>query len=155
MKNLFKRSVLLFVVLLAFAAAASAQNPIRWRMSVKMTSKTEGIVTLRAVIDSGWHLYGFDLPDDGPRPTSVSFDKSEGIVFTGDLTPERKPVEKDDPMFGVRLAWWDSNISFTRKFKLAKGKIHRLEANINFMGCNDQTCLPPRSESLVYNSFDK
>ncbi len=150
MKKILCRSLLVLTFVLIAAAAAVAQNPIRWRMTVKMTSATEGVVTLRALVEPGWHLYGFDMPEDGPRPTSVSFDKSTGVTLVGSLTPERKPVVKEDPMFGVNLTWWDANISFTQKFKVAKGKTPRIEATVSFMGCNDQTCLPPKTESLVY-----
>ncbi|MDE6300308.1 MAG: protein-disulfide reductase DsbD N-terminal domain-containing protein [Muribaculaceae bacterium] len=155
MKHLISRSLLLLVLLVVSAGAAMAQNPIRWRMTVKMTSATEGVATLRAVVAPGWHLYGFDLPEDGPRPTAINFDKSEGVVLKGALTPARKPLSVDDPMFGVRLSWWDADVTFTQKFKIKKGTTPRLEATVSYMGCNDQTCLPPKTESLVFTSFSK
>ena len=150
MKNIIRRSLLVLALLVVTSVAAVAQNPIRWRMSVKMTSASEGVITLKALIQPGWHLYSFNLPDDGPRPTTVSFDKSTGITLSGDLTPARTPVVKDDPMFGGTLSWWESDIAFTQKFKVDKGKSPRIEATVSFMGCNDQTCLPPKTESFVF-----
>ena len=156
MKTFLKRIFLFVVLLMAAEVAVQAQNaPIRWRMTVKMTSATEGVATLRALIEPGWHLYGFEMPEDGPKATAISFEKSEGIKLVGALTPERKAVVTDDPVFGVKLTWWDSNIAFTQKFKLVKGKTPRLEAGISYMGCNDQTCLPPKTESLVFTQFNK
>lgn len=146
---------MLFALMIISVSAAFAQNPIRWRMTIKMTSPVEGVATLRAIVEPGWHLYAFELPEDGPRPTKISFEKSEGLQLVGQLTPARKPLNVEDPVFGMNLSWWDSNITFTQKFKLVKGKTPRLEATVSYMGCNDQTCLPPKTESLVQTSFVK
>ena len=62
----------------ATAAMAQTVQPVKWRISVKMTSKTEGVVTIRAIVGQGWHLYGLDIPKGGPKPTSFNFSKSEG-----------------------------------------------------------------------------
>ncbi len=72
-----KRIFLFLCVALFAAVAVMAQNPIRWRMTVKMTSETEGVITLRALVDEGWHLYGTQLPEDGPKPTKISFTDSQ------------------------------------------------------------------------------
>lgn len=113
-----------------------------------MTNATEGIVTVKAIIQSGWHLYGFDLPKGGPKSTSFDFSGSSGIELIGAVNPSIKPVEVFDNMFQLMLNWWDSNVTFTQRFK-ATGEKPTIKGVITYMGCNEQTCTPPRKENIT------
>lgn len=145
--------ILACVVIAALGISMSAQapaSPISWRMTVKMTSPTEGVVTLKATVAPGWHLYSTTLPSsDGPRPTTITFSHPASMKFTSPLKASVAVVEKDDPMFGVKLAWWDQDVTLTRTFTTsapdAPGKV---DVKISFMGCNDETCLPPATVEL-------
>lgn len=148
------RHLLYLCFIIAFTtlavAPAQAQNAIRWRTTVKMTSDKEGILTVRALVGEGWHLYGTTLPKGGPKPTVLDFSASKGIAFKGDFKPSVKPVSKHDPMFGITLNWWDTNVTFTRRFRLTGKKTDAvINGKITYMGCNDETCLPPKTESFV------
>lgn len=127
----------------------SAQEPIRWRMSVKMTGDDCGTVTLRALVEPGWHLYGTSLPENGPRPTRFDF-KLTGVTLDGAMTPSKSLVHHDDPLFGMELSWWDENVEFTQPFKVVNREGARISVTVNYMGCNDATCLPPKSQTLTY-----
>ena len=129
---------------------AEASQPIKWRMSVKMTSPKSGTVTLRAIIDPGWHLYGMTLPKNGPVPTTFDFSASRGIEFTeNSFTPARPTQQKDDPNFGIKIGAWEKEITFTRHFVLT-GKIEDalVSGTVRFMGCNDKNCLPPKTQTF-------
>lgn len=145
-----KRLLLILAVIAACIGAVSAQNPIRWRMSVKMDSETEGTVTLRALLEPGWHLYGTSMPADGPKPTTFEF-KLNGVALSGKLTASKPTVKRLDPMFGTELNWWESNVEFVQHFTLTERAGARISATVSFMGCNDATCLPPKSQTLTYN----
>lgn len=147
-----KKGVLIAVLIMFFATAfsISAQNmpesPITWRMTVKMTSPDEGIITLRATIEKGWHLYNTTMPDDGPVPTTFDFAASKGVKFIDKFKPSAEPVSKNDPNFGLVLQWWESNVSFSRKFRLTGDvKDAEIVGSVRFMGCNDMNCLPPKT----------
>lgn len=144
-----KLSILTLFFFVMFAAIAQAPSPIKWRAFVKMTNETEGTVTLKAIIDEGWHLYGTTLPEGGPKATSIDFSESKGVKFLNNFTPSAKPVEKEDEIFGLKLNWWEKGVSFTRKFKLTGKKADAvLKGKVMFMGCNDETCLPPKTQSF-------
>ncbi len=139
-------------LMLAFglSAQSTAEKPVKWRMTVKMNSETEGVVTLRAIVGDGWHVYGTSLPEDGPVPTTFDFEGSTGIEFTApEFTPSIEPVVKTDKTFGMTLNWWESNVSFTRPFKL-KGDYSEATVHgaVRYMCCNDQTCTPPATETF-------
>lgn len=132
------------------AIPAQAQNAIRWRTTVKMTNEKEGVVTVRALVEPGWHLYGTQLPKGGPKPTVLDFSASKGVKFIGDFKPSQKPETKHDDMFGITLNYWSQNVLFTRRFKLTGAKTDALiSGKITYMGCNDATCLPPKTESFT------
>jgi thiol:disulfide interchange protein DsbD len=147
MKTLTKRIMLLAVIIMA-AISVSAANPISWRTTVKMTSKTEGVITVRATVTKGWHVYALELPDDGPRPTTIDFSTSTGIKLVGSVTPSRKATAHKDDMFGMTLSWWDSDVSFTQKFKVTNKAKAKINGKISYMSCNDETCMPPATESI-------
>ena len=124
--------------------------PIRWQVSVKMTSVTQGVAVFKARIAPGWHLYGFNLPAGGPKSTEIDMSQSTGIRFTAALKPDRTPVKVHDSMFDLDLSWWDSDIAFRRPFVVTDAAKAALKGKISYMGCNDETCSPPKTQS-----FDK
>ncbi len=152
-----KKISLILVVLLSSIVSMSAQKPIKWRSNIKMTSETEGVVTIKAIIEPGWHLYGTQIPSGGPKATKIDLSSSEGVKFVGDVTPSIAPKKVHDKTFDLNLNWWDQNVTFTQKFKLSSKKGAKIVGVISFMGCNDQTCLPPSTQSIniVVPSFKK
>lgn len=143
-----KKSLVIIVLTILSAISLSAQNPIKWRSSIKMVSKTEGIVTMKAIIEPGWHLYGIDLPKGGPKATSFDFSSSVGIKLIGNVEPSAKPKVVHDKLFDLKLNWWEESLSFTQRFKLEGKGEAKVNATISYMGCNDETCLPPSTKTI-------
>lgn len=137
-----------FGALCGYAQQPGQEKPISWRVSVKMTSTTEGVAIIKAIITPGWHLYGTSLPQGGPKPTVISFSESTGVVFTSDLTASQKPLITTDKVFGMDLSWWDKNVTFRRKFKVNDASKAKIAGSITYMGCNDVTCAPPATEKF-------
>ncbi len=129
----------------------SVASPIGWQAESHMLSATEGVVTVTATLEDGWHLYGMKMPDGGPQPTQIRFEFPAGVEATGKLTVNRTAVRKYDDMFGAELEYWDgAKVTFTRHFKVKNspdGK--QLKCVVRFMGCNDETCLPPQTKTLT------
>lgn len=147
-----KRYLILMAVAVMTAVAALAQTPkpIEWRMTARMTSETEGVLTIKAIVAPGWHLYSTSLPENaGPKPTKIEISHPASLTWTSNMTPSVAPMEKEDAVFEVKLSWWEESVTFTRKFTTtnpaAPGKI---DAKITFMGCNDETCTPPSTVTL-------
>lgn len=138
------------IVITIFGIAATAQNqPIRWRTTAKMTSPTEGILTVRAIISDGWHLYDMTLPKGGPVPTTLDFSKSTGIKWLGQFKTSSKPVSSHDASFDMTLRWWKKDVIFTRQFRLT-GDVSdaSIDGIINYMACNGSTCNPPKKQTV-------
>lgn len=141
---------IIFGLILGFAAMqAQAPDAISWRISVKMKSATEGVVNLRAVIADGWHLYGTEMPEGGPKATSFSFAGSEGVKLIGTPKAVEKPIVKLDPMFEAKVPFWEGRVLFTQPFKVTDPAKAVIKGSVSFMGCNDETCLPPKTQTFT------
>ena len=127
------------------------KTPITWDNSFEMVSDTEAVASFTATIDNGWHLYSTQLPDGGPSPTIVVWDKISGLEPTGDLTPDHAPIEKVDEMFELTLSWWEQKVTLTQHFKVTDPSTVHLEGYVEYSRCNDETCIPPTKEPFTFS----
>ncbi len=149
--NCIKIAMLVLVLVAAFAtAAAQSQSPVRWRTFVKMTGPTEGTVTLRCLVAPGTHVYGMNIPEGGPKATSIDFSGSEGITFQGKAEAVPAAESVDDALFGMKLEQWSSNFEVRRKFRLT-GPADKAKLNVRivYMSCDNQNCRPPKTETIT------
>ena len=127
------------------------KTPITWDNSFEMVSDTEAVASFTATIDNGWHLYSTQLPDGGPSPTVVVWDKISGLEPTGDLTSDHAPIEKVDEMFELTLSWWEQKVTLTQHFKVTDPSTVHLEGYVEYSSCNDETCIPPTKEPFTFS----
>lgn len=141
-----RRLTAILLSCLTAVLAVSAQNltPITWNVTVENNTADYASVRFDVSIEKGWHLYGLNLPEGGPYSTSIKFEFPEGVVAEGSLEPSRAPIEKFDPIFALKLSWWDAPVSFTQHLRITDGKSHDINGKIQFQGCNDQTCITPQ-----------
>ena len=149
---IMKRIIISIACLCAviFNLPAQMLQPIKWSCSAAMQSDTEGIMTFKAEIENGWHLYGLQLPDGGPRPTKIVFDKLDGVELVGELTPSQPAKETVDMVFHLKLGWWDSDVAFTQAFKVTDKNGYAIEGTISYQGCNDESCMAPQKEPFSF-----
>ncbi len=138
--------------LVAFTCVATAQlqTPITWTTSLEMISDDEGEIKFDAEIEDGWHLYALTLPEGGPNPTKITFDKLEGVELIGEIIPSVPATETFDNVFQLPLEWWASNVSLVQKFKLIGKDGYNIIGKISFQGCNNESCIPPSKELFEF-----
>ncbi|MCH5318973.1 MAG: thioredoxin family protein [Paramuribaculum sp.] len=139
------------LVLFGFTAKAQIVNPITWNISFDKTGNDSGEILFSAKVDKGWHLYGINLPEGGPNPTSVEYEKLDGVELIGSLEPSVKPIEKDDPIFNLKLNWWESDVVLKQKVKILS-EDYAVIGTLKFQGCNDESCTPPTKEPFEFLS---
>lgn len=147
-----KKVLTIFLLAICAVITATAQgpvDPVSWRATAKMTSPNRGVITIRATISKGWHLYGMTMPANGPKPTSFDFAGSTGVKFSGNVTPSKAPVKKHDEMFGTDVTYWENSVSFTRQFTVTDSSKAGITLQVSYMGCNDRTCSPPKTKKLT------
>lgn len=148
MKKSFLLSLAFVLAMVMGTFTMNAQSTVKWTSSVKMTSKNEGVITLVANIENGWHLYGFNQNPDGPVSTTVTISAPKGVKFTDKLSYSPAPISMQDDMFGCDVTYWENKVTFTRHFKLSKVKEPKVTFSINYMTCNDSNCQPPKTDEI-------
>lgn len=141
---------LILTVLAAFGSPINGQfmKPVRWDVSTQMTDDNHGVVTMKAMIDNGWHMYSHDLdPNAGPTPLQVKWDKLEGVELNGGLTSDKKAHVQFDAMFNAELSWWTESVVISQAFT-ATAPNFVIDGTIRYSACNDENCIPPSKETF-------
>lgn len=102
MKKLF--SLFLTVFVFALSASAEVADPVKWTMDVKADSPQSGTITWTAVIEKGYHIYGFQQIADGPIATTIKPAPVEGLTLVGNITPSEEAASHFDPMFSLNIS---------------------------------------------------
>jgi len=149
-----KLLILSLLALSHFVLQAQILEPIKWDIQLKNTAGSDQEIVFTANIKNGWHLYNMNLPEGGPVSTSFHFEKIQGATLTGKTVATSKAVHKMDPTFGMELSWFEKNAVFIQKIKVTDARKFNLAGYVEFMGCNDETCLPPTPENFEFKPND-
>ena len=143
----------IMLALIALVAQAQILTPVKWK--IKLDDKggaPEKEIVFTATAEKGWHLYDMNLPEGGPVSTSFTFETLNGAELIGQPVPSVKPTTVYDEQFAMNLRWYPGTVSFTQKLKVTDPAKFKAEGEVEFMACNDETCLPP---DQIPFSFDK
>lgn len=143
----------IMLALIALVAQAQILTSVKWK--IKLDDKggaPEKEIVFTATADKGWHLYDMNLPEGGPVSTSFTFETLNGAELIGQPVPSVKPTTVYDEQFAMNLRWYPGTVSFTQKLKVTDPAKFKAEGEVEFMACNDETCLPP---DQIPFSFDK
>ncbi|MFV0566911.1 MAG: cytochrome C biogenesis protein, partial [Flavobacteriaceae bacterium] len=103
MKNILILTALFCVSLIN----AQMLEPVKWTSSATKISDTEYELVATATIDSGWHLYSQNVPEDGPRPTIFTYQNNGKYLKKGNTTEEEGHTV-DDPIFEMKIKYFDT-----------------------------------------------
>ncbi len=140
----------LAVVLLAAAPGARAQlDPVRWSAAAEPAVAEPGglvMVTLRAEIGAGWRLYAMD--SGVGRPLKLRFEDAAGLSPIG-------PAEQEQPRAGFDetleqdYTYFSEAVTLSRAYRVAEAAEAgpaTVNGGVTYMVCNDDVCLPPKTE---------
>ena len=136
-----KKILFSLLLLLSTVVYAQSESPIKINASVD-TEGAELTLKFVAEIEPGWHLYSTGLADGGPTSATVTFETLEGAEVVGALTPGAGEIEIDDPIFEMKVKYFENSATLTQKLKLLGGD-YRLQGYLRYGACNDENCLPP------------
>ena len=142
---------ILFACLMLTFSLVQAQvfDPVKWKTSVVKISDTEYELTALATIQKGWHLYSQTVPDGGPVPTKFTLnDEGKNFTSIGSFS-EGKGKTIDDPIFGMKIKFFEETTNFKLKIKTKQG-VKSISGSVEFMVCDDTRCLPPTEVDLVF-----
>ena len=146
-----KRLVLGWLLMLVsyLPMVAQIQDPIKFKTEWKTISENEAEVIFKATLDEGWHVYSTDLEEGGPISATFNVDSKEGIELVGKLTPKGKEIDKMDPIFDMRVRYFEGQATFVQKLKITAAN-YKIEGYLEYGACNDENCLPPTSVDFKF-----
>ena len=144
----------LWLACLVCFVQAQILTPVTWKIHLDDTGASEKSIVFTATADKGWHLYDMNLPEGGPISTSFTFETLPGAELIGTPTASVAPTTVYDEQFAMNLRWYPGTVSFTQKFKVTDAAKFKMEGQIEFMACNDETCLPPDQIDFSYTKRD-
>ena len=135
---------LLFSFLLTYGFA-QIKDPVKLKYDVKPLSNGEYEAVLTATLESGWHIYSKDLPEDSGIPTEMIL-SGDNIQKIGKVVEVGKKHDEFSEAFGVQIVYYSNQVLFKQKFKLKDpAKPGNAVAEITYQTCNDRVCLAPNT----------
>lgn len=141
-----------FSCLLALASTiciAQEENPVKWSFTAKRMADKTYEIHLTAAIESGWHIYSQSTPEGGPVPTSFSYSRNPLLIIDGDTKEIGKLEKHFERLFDVEVLQFSNKVDFVQTVKLKANAKTNLSGKVNFMVCNDEMCLPPKTISFT------
>ena len=140
------RKIVSLIAILTIVISAFGQiyEPVKWTFKINATSDKTAVIQLRASIDNGWHLYGMDIPTGGPKATTIVFENIENAVKVGDVQAISKLHKAHDANFDMDINWYVTEAVFVQKIKFNDASKVKIKGLVEFMSCNDESCLPPQ-----------
>ncbi|MEN2402523.1 cytochrome c biogenesis protein CcdA [Flavobacterium sp. MC2016-06] len=145
-----KNITIAFLLLCSTFMSGQMYNPVKWKTSVEKISEKEYLLKAQAEIQSGWHLYGQFIEEGGPSRTAFTFKNPNKSFELIGKTTEEKGHEVQDKIFNMEIKYFEDKALFTQKIKFTSDNIANIEAEVEFMVCDDSNCLPPSSEELKF-----
>ena len=132
------KKINLLIAFLIFAVSgvfAQVENPVKWSVGFKKLPNNEAVILLKANVEQGWHIYGLNVPSGGPISTSFTFTPGNGAA--------KEPKTKFEDVFKMNVPYYNGEVIFQQKVKLANNKPTTVKGVATFMACDKERCLPP------------
>jgi thiol:disulfide interchange protein DsbD len=145
-----KKIAVLAMLISSINVFSQILNPVNWSTSVVKISETEYELIATANIDPNWHLYSQEVPEDGPIPTSFTFEGNKNYLKKGN-TLEDSGHTIDDPIFEMKIKYFENKAAFKQRIRVKTIEAFQINGTVRFMVCDDTRCLPPTDVDLVFN----
>jgi len=146
-----KKIFLLIIILLGLNTQAQIYNPVKWTTSVEKISDSQYDLVAKATIAKKWHLYSQYLEnDEGPIATAFSYKDSLNTYQLIGKTTEDKGHTEYDKVFEMVIKYFEKEAVFKQRINLLTDKKIVLNEVVNFMVCDDASCLPPTDVDLKF-----
>lgn len=143
-----KKVLLIFQLLLAVMLAnAQMMNPVKVTSTLKTNGTAEAEIVFTCKIQPGWHVYSTGLGGDGPISATFNATKMDGVVTVGKLQARGKEIATFDPLFEMKLRYFEGSATFVQKIKFTKPN-YNIDAYLEYGACNEQNCMPPSEASI-------
>ena len=137
-------SFLMFSLIIT-TAVLKAQEVVKWTFQAKFIADKTYEIHFTSTIQNPWHIYSQTSPEGGAFPTKIVFNKNPLVSIEGKVKEVGKVVSKYEEVFETTVKYFEGQADFVQKIKLKASAKTKLSGSIEFMACNDEQCLPPKT----------
>jgi len=146
--------LLLSLLILSVSSFSQIYDPVKWSTSVEKISDSEYDLIITATIEDGWHVYSQNVPENGPIATSFTFEKNDNFELVGS-TVEEEGHTVFDAVFQMEIKYFEEKATFQQRVKILSEKASTIVGELEFMVCDDESCLPPTFVDLNFQISEK
>lgn len=154
MKHLIIAFFSLLFGLMPLMTFAQIFDPVKWTSNVESLGNGEYMLNFTGTVDKGWWVYSQHIAGDGPVPTKITVHKNSDIEWNGKTEEVGKSEKSFDPNFEMELIKFHDKVTFKTKVKAKKNDL-KIKADVEFMTCNKERCLPPDTHSFDLTLSEK
>ena len=139
------RATVLFIIGILYSYAsmlAQIQEPVKFTVEDRRVSDNQLELVFSAIVEKGWHVYGTDIPEDGPTAAALTITDIHGLKTDGKLIAQGKELRVMDEMYGMELSYFEGKVSFVQRFTITDSK-YSAEGYLSYGACNEENCIPP------------
>ena len=139
------RATALFIIGILYGYAsmlAQIQEPVKFTVEDRKVSDNQLELVFSAIIEKGWHVYGTDIPEDGPTAAALTITDIHGLKTDGKFVAQGKELRVMDEMYGMELSYFEGKVSFVQRFTITDSK-YSAEGYLSYGACNEENCIPP------------
>lgn len=126
-------------------------TPVKWKFDIKPVKGDEYVIKYTATLDKGWTIYSLYTSDDGPVPTTVTYEQMAGIQLLGKAKETGARKEGMDALFGVNVIKFTSDKQFIIEQRIKATKPgSTISGYVNYMACDQEKCLPPTDAEFTF-----
>jgi hypothetical protein len=108
-------------------------------------------ITVKGVVQDGWHVYGLEQLPEGPIPLLITLDTNAVAAADGAPTASQ-PIKIHDPSFNLDTQFYEKDFSVAAPVRIASGAAsgpQQIPVSVRFQSCNGPTCRPPKTVHLT------
>lgn len=146
MRCLFTALCLSFLPLMSFAQ--SDEDPVQWRLVLdKPKARAGQTLTAQFIgeISPGWHVYA--MGSKGGKPLGIKWIRLPAMLKAQSGFSQSKTQTRYDQNFQVEVIEWVYQARIEGKLYIspkAKTSLQNVYAEVVYMACDTQVCLPPK-----------
>jgi hypothetical protein len=141
----------MLLLLFGFYADAQINNPVIWNYTAKKIADKTYELHITASINANWHLYGQGTGTGLEPATVFTFIKNPLINFDSNVKEVGKIEKYYDKNFKTELKYYINTVDFVQKIKLRSAIATVVKGTVNYVVCNDRSCLPPKDIPFAIN----
>lgn len=132
--------------------ASGTLDPVDWDLDIRKESEDTYVLKFSANIQEGWTVYSQYTSDEGPVPTTITYEGDAVFDKMGEAKESGKKKEGYDKIFDMDVVKFlaDEPYVIEQKIKTSDtGKM--ITGYLTYMTCDKTKCLPPTDVDFVFD----